>query len=196
MTKNPLMYGNNSKLLTSSIASVSLEGNIAPTIKFKSKLPAYRYMQRFTPKTFPKDPDRFMYLRIDVKSKEDTLIAYLNPEDVASGSENLYTIFLSKTKYPRQSKGKYDWKRRLSVRDLTKDGFKFIIPPNVCDEGVCYLGIQPMKGTQIIKHKICTAFHVMKILLFLHFFFVAANTINQIYSVVIYLRSLYHLVVA
>lgn len=119
-------------------------------------------MQRYTPKTFPEDPDGFMYLRIYVKSKEDTLIAYLNPEDLSSGSDNLYTIYLGKTNYPRQSKGKYVWKRRLSVRDLTKDGFKFIIPPNICDEGVCYFGIKPMKGTEIMKHNRCITFHAIK----------------------------------
>lgn len=50
-------------------------------------------------KIFLEDLDGFMYFRIYVKSKEDIFIVYLNLEDIFSGSDNLYIIYLGKINY-------------------------------------------------------------------------------------------------
>lgn len=140
------MYGNNSNSLTSPIISVNLEGNVAPIVKFKSELPAYRYMQRYEPIKMPYDSEGFMYFSIEVNNNDDTILLYLKPENIFKAGQALYTVFVQKDKYPRDREGNYGWKSRFSVRDWTTDGFKMIIPPYICDKGTCYIGIQPNKG--------------------------------------------------
>ncbi|XP_061167318.1 uncharacterized protein LOC133176177 [Saccostrea echinata] len=152
--KNPYMYGNGSSGLTSSVISVNLEGKVAPIVKFKNK-DSYRYMQRYTPKTIPKDPERFFYFNVDVKHDDDTIMLYFNPENIDINSKNLtlYTVFVSKTGYPREAEEKHDWKRLLSVRDWTERGFKLVIPPKTCLKGTCFIGLQPVEAKTETKSR-------------------------------------------
>lgn len=38
------------------------------------------------------------------------------------------------------------WKKTLEVGDWTEYGFKIFIQSGVCEKGICYLGIKPLKG--------------------------------------------------
>ncbi|XP_062590863.1 uncharacterized protein LOC134252407 [Saccostrea cucullata] len=152
--KNPYMYGNGSSGITSSVISVNTDGKVAPIIKFKNKN-SYRYLQRYTPKTIPKDPERFFYFNTEVKHEDDTIMLYFKPENIDINSKNLtlYTVFVSKTNYPREAEEKHDWKRLLSVRDWTENGFRLVIPPNTCIKGTCFIGLQPVEAKTETKSR-------------------------------------------
>jgi hypothetical protein len=145
------MHGANSSGITYPIVSVNLEGNAVPIVKFKSKVPAYRYMQRYTPTTIPNDPQGFFYFKVKVRNDDDYLLVYVKPENFNINAKDitLYTVFISKENYPRVEEGQYDWRQTISMKDWTVDGFKIIIPPSVCAKGTCYVGLQPLTGTVI-----------------------------------------------
>jgi hypothetical protein len=149
------MFGANSSGITYPVISVKLEGKAVPIVKFKSKVPAYRYLQKYSPTTIPNDPEGFFYFKVKVRNDDDYMLFYVKPDNINIDVNGitLYTVFISKTDYPREAEGKHDWYQIISIRDWTVNGFKIIIPPHICAKGTCYVGLQPVKGT---SYTFCT----------------------------------------
>lgn len=88
-----------------------------------------------------------IFFTFDVTNDGDSVILYFKPDDYDVARHQdlpLYSFYFRTDTFPTLSK--FDLKKTLNVRDWTEYGFKIFLQSGVCEKGICYLGIEPLKG--------------------------------------------------
>lgn len=88
-----------------------------------------------------------IFFTFDVTNDGDSVIIYFKPDDYDRTRHRdlpLYSFYFRADTFPTLAK--FDLKKTLEVGDWTEYGFKIFIQSGVCEKGICYLGIKPLKG--------------------------------------------------
>lgn len=143
--KNPYIYGGNSSLATSRVPIIKVPINIS----VDAKVPNQEQLQykRYVPLMNPQYPEQMIFFTFDMMNDGDSAILYFKPDDfdITRHQDILLYSFYFRTKTFPTSKI-FDFQKILNVRDWTEYGFKIFLPGGICGKGICYLGIEPLKG--------------------------------------------------
>lgn len=119
--------------------------NISVDARIPNK--AFLEYKKYIPLINPAYPEQMIFFTFDVTNDGDSVIIYFKPDDYDRTRHRdlpLYSFYFRADTFPTLTK--FDLKKTLEVGDWTEYGFKIFIQSGVCEKGICYLGIKPLKG--------------------------------------------------
>lgn len=142
--KNPYIWSNGSKKISSQTVNVALKNNheqdinLPLSLKFENRgTPTSKVIQ---PIFLEGDRNRMAYLRTKYPDTNDVMIFYIGP----TLDNVLYHVYFRTDDFPTTSI--YDHKQITTMEDWTEFGLKYFIPGGLFPDGYLYLGIQPDIG--------------------------------------------------